>query len=93
MVVEVVVMVWVCGGVSVCLGHVDCGGGGGDGDGVGAGVRWCVCVSRTRYVVTVTRRSTVCATAASMPWSRLSTLSSSSSYRSSYWSTSSSPYS
>ena len=38
------VMVWVrvCGGVSVCLGHVD--GGGDGGDGVGAGVRWCVCV-------------------------------------------------
>jgi len=42
--VVVMVMVWVrgCGGVSVCLGHVDCGGGGGGGDGVGAGVRWCV---------------------------------------------------
>ena len=41
-------MVWVCGGVSVCLGHVDRGGGGGGGDGVGVGVWWCVCVSRTR---------------------------------------------
>jgi len=42
------VWVWVCGGVSVCLGHVDGGGGGGDADGVGVGVWWCVCVSRTR---------------------------------------------
>ena len=42
------VMVWVCGGVSVCLGYVDRGGGGGGGDGVGVGVWWCVCVSRTR---------------------------------------------
>ena len=37
---------WVCGGVSVCLGHVDDGGGGSDG--VGVGVWWCVCVFRTR---------------------------------------------
>jgi len=37
------VWVWVCGGVSVCLGLVD-----GGGDGVGVGVWWCVCVSRTR---------------------------------------------
>jgi len=44
--VVVVVVVWVCGGVSVCLGHVN--GGDGGSDGVGAGVWWCVCVSRTR---------------------------------------------
>ena len=42
------VWVWVCGGVSVCLGHVDGGGDGDDADGVGMGVWWCVCVSRTR---------------------------------------------